>query len=475
MGVPTPQLGVFAAPVQSFEQTSAGQGTRQIAEALSQLSPQLARLGQQAQLARAEQQTEAGRRAATISQAADFRDAVKRGEIRPAQSPFFRRAFDQQRAVVAGGRLEIEARAAYQQWEGRDTDNDGSGFQQFFSDFVRERLQGITNPDYLAGLEPRLRAIQQNLTATHSAYTADRLEKETADNTALEVADIINGLGSNLSPDEFFARLEPRRQAFRATGVSPRTLDNAVIQAIEAKAVQSLDTEYLDLLDAKRPDGTPPISAIPTNRLRIEQIRKEVNYLSYLKQQADARGESDGRKDARTVAGQEAYAAAAANSGQVPRETEIQLVRQLGVETARTIVSATEALFRDDGLGDFSEEDLDAANRAAFVDGDVASILEMIRLNQIPKESRAEYLKGAVAAARSQRGESRAIASAERAAAAYNSGIGGLLNGTPTTNPNEPTPEQVQELLRRRGDPGFISEFNRQHARYGFPAARYLK
>lgn len=189
-----------------------------------------------------------------------YAEAVRSGDIPAHASPFFKRAYKQAEGSLAGTKLQQEFSAAYQTWEGKES-NDPAAFDEFYKGFVADRLKGVSDPDTLAGLIPALREGHTKFGNAHTEYLAERTYKQGVDAHVAAATSAIDdeeveGLGREEGTDYegMWANLTgERRDAALASGVRPEDYDKALFETIAAKAIEHRDPKLLEMLERNVP------------------------------------------------------------------------------------------------------------------------------------------------------------------------------------------------------------------------------
>lgn len=267
--IQNPGIAVQARPTGTFTRVETPQAF-QLAEALNDLNPKLSNYLVKEAEDWADEQLQRGRQQA-IEDAADWQRRTVRGEERLGHNHWYRRAYRQQAGQNEGRRIATEAAAAYANWEGRDSDNPND-FPQWLAGFIRERTDGVNDPDVLAGLTPELGILTNNLGNAHTAYTAERVERE--GNDALTGA-VLGAIGQSrdgplnlmtgeregdFSPQALLDQYTQLRDTFYASGMNRTRFDAVFTQAVIDASIADLDTSYLEVLSMPRGNGVPPIS-----------------------------------------------------------------------------------------------------------------------------------------------------------------------------------------------------------------------
>ena len=198
-------------------------------------------------------------------------EAVKSGQVPANSSPIFMEAYKRQQGNLMGTSMRDNFNAAYQQWDGRNSD-DPEVFQEFLSQFITEHVT-TNDPDILHGLNPHLRALTENGYSAHSKQRASTIYNENLRNHGASQGDSIdeasgagleNGLGTDY--ESLWGALIEQRQGATSTGTLESDYDNMLVESIIAKAVEHGDPQLLEFLDKTIPDEDHSLSSYPQYR-----------------------------------------------------------------------------------------------------------------------------------------------------------------------------------------------------------------
>ncbi|MCA1397226.1 transglycosylase SLT domain-containing protein [Bradyrhizobium sp. BRP56] len=204
-----------------------------------------------------------------------YAEGVRSGEIPANASPWYQRGANQAMGAAAGYGLESNFAASYEKWEGKNDPN-----PQAFEDWFRGQANGTiknNNQWFLKGLIPHLNEV-------HNRYH-DKWQKSVEQNaqyTAIAgfgaaaggaIDDVMQdwrqdaGDGELYKPDmgALAGTLQTIRQRGYDMGMKREQIDNAVVDAIQAKTLQYRDPDLLSLLENKSSAG-PKLSDTPYGR-----------------------------------------------------------------------------------------------------------------------------------------------------------------------------------------------------------------
>lgn len=146
----------------------------QLARSLAPLSQGL-RAHFQQQQEQADDATRARARKDALSQAQTEIDAVQKGEMFAAESTIYQKAYREQRGLLEGQRIRTEALQSYQD-QGLENSTDTAEFDQFLSGFMKDKLEGITDPDMLRGALGVVEQAANNMSLQNAARVSENLE-----------------------------------------------------------------------------------------------------------------------------------------------------------------------------------------------------------------------------------------------------------------------------------------------------------
>lgn len=198
-------------------------------------------------------------------------EAVKSGEVPANSSPIFMEAYKRQQGNLLGTRMRDNFNAAYQKWEGRNSD-DPEVFNEFLSGFIGEHVT-TEDPDILAGLNPHLQALTQNGFTAHSKQRAATIYKENLDNHGAGQSELIDeasgeGLetGTGTDYETLWGVMVEQRMSATSTGTVESDYDDMMVESIIAKAIEHGDPQLLEFLDREIPGEDHALSSYPKYR-----------------------------------------------------------------------------------------------------------------------------------------------------------------------------------------------------------------
>jgi len=125
---------------------------------------------------------------------------VKTGSIFRQHSSYYMAGLNETRGKAAASRFKDETARAYEEWSGKNADDDGAGFRQFMNDRVGGFMETLgDDQSKIAGALPIINEVARNYAVQHTAFTNQRLQNE-----SMEAYDeIVSGVFSDLASGEF--------------------------------------------------------------------------------------------------------------------------------------------------------------------------------------------------------------------------------------------------------------------------------
>lgn len=391
-------LRVVARPSQVADpRSTAGQELAQLSQSLRQFNPSLDRIAQKAQQKFEEEQSVIGANEA-LKSAQTYAEAVKAGTLKFGENPFAQKAYREQIGRNTGLRLSSELERAYLEWDGKDND-DPAAVQEFISGFIAEQTEDISDTEVITGLQSTLATTVNNLQVKHRSYTVDRVATGYAEGIQTELMSLAGDALVGGTPDTtvWNAGVDAIKAEAVTLGLPRSKVDELVIQAVAAKALADLDVAAFDLLDIPRSDGTPPISSKPAAIEQIAQARDQVLRYAWRVSTEGETEETEAQKAAEKEWEARLIDAAFAGEG-ITQEMREDLARSVGTQKASQMLGQINSVAGSSSAGRdrFEDEDeLDRANYAAYIEGDVDFIRQMILEDRIPPGLRASYLNAA--------------------------------------------------------------------------------
>lgn len=201
-----------------------------------------------------------------------YAEGVASGAIPANKSPVYRETWKGAEGQRLGIRLSEQFNQAYLSWEGKNEDNP-TGLDTFLNDFLSENLQGVEDPEVLAGLNPYLEQLTTNAYTQFQTDQANVVYSKGVQVQAGIVGDLIDhadiqGDGSDTGTDYegLWEDILSQRGTALSGGMRSGDFDKNVVATIASKAVEHGDEGILDLLDKTLPGGEIAISSYPEFR-----------------------------------------------------------------------------------------------------------------------------------------------------------------------------------------------------------------
>ena len=160
-------------------------------------------LGEQAQRNKAEQRSDElqqGIRDAMREEAGQELQGVKTGSIFRQHSKFYMMGLNETRGKARGAKFKNDVALAYEQWDGRHIDDDGTAFREWMNGQVSGFMDSVGNNQYMiAGALPTVNEVANNFATRHTTFTAARLEEE----SFAAYDEIVTGIFTDLSDGRY--------------------------------------------------------------------------------------------------------------------------------------------------------------------------------------------------------------------------------------------------------------------------------
>lgn len=251
-----------------------------------------------------------GRADALREQAGEEMQGVRTGNILRQNSRFYMAGLDETRGLSAATEFRRATLAAYQEWEDRNNDDDGT----LFRDWMNQRVAEFTNTlgdnrHRIAGALPTVQQAANNLAQQHASYTSRRLEAEARAAYRNVHQDIWTQALNGDVPleDALAASLEITEDQFDMEGgVANEDLVDALIDVSNFRN----DPAALYVLEEGIGNGTiranPEIAARVSNA--IESVESDRDRL-IAQANAQAEAEATAQREAHIVQAHQTYAA----------------------------------------------------------------------------------------------------------------------------------------------------------------------
>ncbi len=245
----------------------AGEDAAQLAQALSVLSPALARLGDVVSQGQNESDKLAGAQAAreTVAQMdasrKTFAQMVKDGSIPAHQNPWMKQGYYEELGRTYAGRFQSDLTSAISTDENLKNTVEMKDFRTFTSNFEKDWMQTNipqqqTNESFLLGFGSRRDAIVANLEAGWSAQTDERFKQRTLSMFRDDSQNFIHdALDRGTSITDIGTFLRQSWDDKHALGWDSKLTGTALIDAMANTAIERRDPHLLDQLLAAVPAG----------------------------------------------------------------------------------------------------------------------------------------------------------------------------------------------------------------------------
>lgn len=134
---------------------------------------------------------------------------VKTGSIFRQHSKYYMAGLNETRGRAAAERFKAETALAYQEWDGRHIDDDGSAFREWMNGRVADFMGTLGDDQYrVSGALPVINEVATNYATQHTAFTNKRLEEESWN----AYYEIIGGVFSDMSSGVYMTTDEDGRK-----------------------------------------------------------------------------------------------------------------------------------------------------------------------------------------------------------------------------------------------------------------------
>jgi len=200
-------------------------------------------------------------------QAGEEMQGVRTGSIFRQNSQFYMAGLNETRGKAAAAQFKAETAQAYQDWEGRHTDDDGSAFRAWMNERVGNFMGTLGEDQYrIAGALPIINEVANNYAAQHTGFTSNRLETESFEAYDEIVSGIFMGLADGeFDMDEAVARIAHEADDMYETDGAEA--NNRVVDAAIRYANIHNDPDSILALARAHDSGTLQISQ--TNREKL--------------------------------------------------------------------------------------------------------------------------------------------------------------------------------------------------------------
>jgi hypothetical protein len=240
-------------------------------------------------------------------QAGQELEGVKTGSIFRQHSRYYMMGLNETRGKAAAAKFKHNLTLAYQDWEGKHTDDDGASFRDWMNGQVADFVTTLgDNEHMIAGAMPTINEVAVNFATQHTSFTANRLETE-----SFEAYDeIISGVFSDLhngtiDMDEAVIRLSDEADDMYMTDGAKA--NNRVVDAAIRYANIHNDPDAILALAKAHDAGSLKLSQV--NREKLANAMDAV--------EADIQREESRQNDADKAAAEAAQQAALAEHSQI--------------------------------------------------------------------------------------------------------------------------------------------------------------
>ncbi len=232
-------------------------------------------------------------------QAGQEMQGVRTGSIFRQNSRFYMAGLNETRGKAAAARFKAETAQAYQDWEGRHTDDDGTAFREWMNNRVAGFMDTLGDDQYrVAGALPIINEVANNYAAQHTGFTANRLETESFEAYDEIVSGVFTDLANGeLDMDTAVARIADEADDMYATDGA--AANNRVVDAAIRYANIHNDPDSILALARAHDSGRLPISQQNREKLAnaMDAVEADIQR-NASRQNAQATAEEKARKEA---------------------------------------------------------------------------------------------------------------------------------------------------------------------------------
>jgi hypothetical protein len=255
-------------PIDMMVQPSKTNSLLEMAKALSQVNPRLNNFLAQQNDGINQAALESGKQSAVKTGLA-YAEAVKRGLIKPNDSPFFMAGYNEQNGRLQGSQIAAQG---YQDWIKDPVRN--SNNQQDIIDWTNKKVQdatkGVTDPAVLQGMMPELQRFQQEMPLRQADYRAQQVKQGAIDNAQSELGGAVHQelsdaahQGRAFNPMAIQSAWERVKQETSMMGLSRSELTGPYVQSVIQAARATGNVDLLDVLNKDNADGSKGPGTIP--------------------------------------------------------------------------------------------------------------------------------------------------------------------------------------------------------------------
>ncbi len=277
-----PQIAAVARPVDTFVTPNHPvQDIRllELASAFQEMQPSLSRFAQQRMDRSHEIDMEAGNKAA-LANKLQFKDAVNKGVIPAGASPWFKVAWERQKARVASDGFDRELRNSYA-LSGLSEQDDPKKFDGWVADFTSNwqemHPENKENPEFTSVFGAAASKSQEALANVHAALRTQKIEADVEQNTGMEIGDILadrTDLLGNNDPNTA-TKIAGIVNQHVANGLNGQVANKLVAQAVVRHAIDTEDLTALDIL-SEVPSGSGTVGQIGFVKDMVASARDQI-------------------------------------------------------------------------------------------------------------------------------------------------------------------------------------------------------
>jgi len=179
-----------------------------------------------------------------------LREAVARGELPAARNPWFLQGMRQQVYRIEAEKYDQALREAYARSDSRNEDD----ISDFVGGFTEKYMEGVGadpgDPEVARIFTPSVERSQSNLLSHHRTARDQAILLQVEQNTDTEIGLLLDNMEQSGGSPEFYAKtIHGLVQDQYLNGLDGTRSNQIMAGAIARKALLTLDSSYLDLLD----------------------------------------------------------------------------------------------------------------------------------------------------------------------------------------------------------------------------------
>lgn len=197
------------------------------------------------------------------------------------ESPGFMKGYKKAKGMVDGNALLSNFNAAFDAWEGKSGD-DPKEFDKFVAGYIASNVN-TQDPQVLRGLIPAVRELHARGFARYTEFKHKQVYEGNINTHAALISQAVDAATKTglMTPEgtdykALFVDIQSQRAALVAAGIAPQDADEAIMDAVAAKAVQFRDEDLLTFFTEKVPGGVGTFADTPYGLKLREQAANSI-------------------------------------------------------------------------------------------------------------------------------------------------------------------------------------------------------